>query len=386
MRTDTNLKKIGYIAADMSQYPTNSINIDPAGSVKTITIARGDPANLVKKSGNPAANVPDWRTTYADKDGVVRIRPSYPDTSYQSYLKAGGNLLGIGYSSWKDQLEQNYNTAVAAYEDWYNSMPQQVERISQAGLNTNLAYGAASPGSAGDTSMVTPSGAAPGEIFAQGAGVISSLFGNLKTLAEAATIVNQLPESSFKGKLAKQLDVAAQAGAINNEAGYMSQLMAARQSLGVGRSKAQAESSKAAYESAQAKAEEEMIKYLTSTDEHGKPVADISKSLFGESKGASLKNAIVEYKSNQKRFDKLFSDDRYWNATIDKMIADAYISESEAWRLKQIREDSNMGNAEKVLAMEKGLPGFVSRLSFFLSSVLVGGIKNGIPFNSTPMR
>lgn len=371
----------------MSQYPfTPSLNPDPAGSVKTITITRGDPANVVKKSGNPAAGIPDWRTTYADKDGVVRSRPNYPDTSFQSYLKAGGNLLGIGYNAWKDRLIQNYNTAVASYEDWYNSMPQQVERISQAGLNTNLAYGAASPGSAGDTSMVTPSGASPGEVFAQGAGVISSLFGNIKTLAEAATIINELPESRFKGKLAKQLDVAAQAGAINNEAGYMSQLMAARQSLGVGRSKAQAESNQAAYEAAQAKAEEEMIKYLTSTDEHGKPVEDISKSLFGESKGASLKNAIVEYRSNQKRFDKLLSDDRYWEATINKMVADSYISESEAWRLKQIRDDPNMGNAEKVLAMEKGLPGFVSRISFFLSSIIEGGIKNGIPFNSPPMR
>lgn len=360
--------------------------IDPAGSVKTITISTGDPANVVKKAGNPAASVPTWQNQYADSDGVVRTRPNYPDTSYQAYLKAGGNLLGIGYNSWKDQLVQNYNTAVAAYEDWYNSMPQQMERIAQAGLNPNLAYGAASPGSAGDTSMITPSGAAPGEIFAQGAGVISSLFGNLKTLAEAATIVNQLPESRFKGKLAKQLDVAAQAGAINNEAGYMSQLMAARQSLGVGRSKAQAESSEAAYRAAQNQAEEEMIKYLTSTDEHGKPVADISQSLFGQSKGAGLKNAIVEYKSNKKRFDKLLSDDRYWKATIEKMIADAYISESEAWRLEKIREDPNLGNAEKVLAMEKGLPGFVSRLSFFLSSTILGGIKSGIPFNSPPMR
>lgn len=352
--------------------------IDPAGSVKTIPITKGDPANVVKKAGNPAASVPDWRTTYADNDGVVRNRPNYPDTSYQNYLKSGGNLLGIGYAAWKDRLVQNYNTAVASYEDWYNSMPQQVERISQAGLNPNLAYGVASPGSAGDTSMVTPSGAAPGEVFAQGAAVISSLFGNLKTLGEAATIINELPESRFKGKLAKQLDIAAAAGAINNEAGYMSQLMAARQSLGVGRSKAQAESNQAAYESAQAKAEEEMIKYLTSTDEHGKPVADISQSLFGESKGASLKNAIVEYKSNQKRFDKLLSDDRYWESTINKMVADSYISESEAWRLKQIRDDPNMGNAEKVLAMEKGLPGFISRISFFLSSVLSGGIKKGI--------
>lgn len=345
---------------------TPTINIDPAGSVKTITIAKGDPANIVKKSGNPAANIPDWRTTYADKDGVVRNRPNYPDTSYQTYLKAGGNLLGIGYAAWKDRLVQNYNTAVAAYEDWYNSMPQQVERIEQAGLNTNLAYGAASPGSAGDTSMVTPSGAAPGEVFAQGAGVLASLFTNLKTLGEAATVINALPESRFKGRLAKQLDVAAQAGAINSEAGYMSQLNSARVLLGAGTRKATAEAAQSSWEAEQSLAEQDMLDYMRHHTPTGKDTPFIEQSLFGESRRSQAKNTIVEYRKNQKEYDKLFNNDDYWKAVLDKMKADAYISDSEAWRLEQIRNNPYESIEQKILAMEKGIPGFISRFFFLL--------------------
>lgn len=370
MRTDTEIfagsKKTLYLRYMTQTAIPPKQQIDPAGSVKTITISTGDPANVVKKAGNPAASVPDWRTTYADKDGVVRNRPSYPDTSYQTYLKAGGNLLGIGYNSWKDQLVQNYNTAVAAYEDWYNSMPQQMERITQAGLNPNLAYGAASPGSAGDTSMITPSGAAPGEVYAQGAGVISSLFGNLKTIGEAATIINQLPESRFKGRLAKQLDVAAQAGAINTEAGYMSQLNSARVLLGAGTRKATAEAAKSSWEAEQALAEQDMLDYMRHHTVSGDETSFIENSLFGESRRSQAKNTIVEYRKNQKEYDKLFSNDEYWKAVLDKMKADAYISDSEAWRLEQIRNNPYESIEQKILAMEKGIPGFISRFIFLL--------------------
>lgn len=327
---------------------------------------------------SPASNLPSWQDQY----GANTSRPSYPDTSYQAFLKSGGNILGIGYNAWKDKLIQDYNTAVASYEDWYNSMSQQVNRIKEAGLNTNLAYGQASPGSAGSTSMVSPSGQTPGEVFGQGAQVLSSLFGNIKVLGEAAKIVAELPESRFKGRLAKQLDVAAAAGSMNAEFGYMQQLNSARTILGVGTSTATREAAENEHRSAYDTAEADLINIMRHTDESGEKTDDISKSMYGLGKQGQhmlsyyeYRQSKVDYEKNQKAYDLVFSDSDYWNAVKDKMIFDSIISEGQAYTAEQIITDPNMDPFSKVLALQGGLPGFLAKLSYTISSKVNGGLE-----------
>lgn len=339
----------------------------------------GQIVNIVKAaagSTNPASNIPSWQKQYgANSDGYVTSRPSYPDTSYGAFLKAGGNLLGINYNAWKDRLIQNYNTAVASYEDWYNSEQQQVGRIKAAGLNTNLAYGQASPGSAGSTSMVTPSGQTPGEVFGQGAQILSSLFGNIKVLGEAAKIVAELPESRFKGRLAKQLDVAAAAGSMNSEFAYMHQLNSARVILGAGTNKANAESSEAAYRAEYAQAEQDVINYMSHHTESGEYTPYIELSQYGQgAKGSRMlsyyeyRNLKTEYNKNQKAYDHVFSNPEYWQAVKDKMIADKKISQGQAYKVDAIMNDPNMDPYTKMLALESGMPGFLAKMVYSIVS------------------
>lgn len=323
-----------------------------------------------------SSNIPSWQNQYgANSNGQVTSRPNYPDTSYQAFLKSGGNVLGIGYNAWKDRLIQNYNTAVASYEDWYNSMEQQVGRIQQAGLNTNLAYGQASPGSAGGTSMVTPSGQTPGEVFSQGAQVLSSLFGNIKVLGEAAKIVAELPESRFKGRLAKQLDVAAAAGSMNAEFGYMQQLNSARVVLGAGTNKANQESSEAAYKSEYYQAEQDVINYMRQHTESGDFTPFIENSQYGLSGQGSrmlsyyeYRNLKTDYLKNKTAYDHVFSSPEYWEAVKDKMIADKTISEGQAYKVTTIMNDQQMDPYTKMLALESGMPGFLAKLVYSIVS------------------
>lgn len=349
----------------------NSNSLSPFTGGRTYTFEVKTPPGK-----NVAASLGDWQTRYPVNDqGYVTSRPSYPDTSYSAFVKSGGNILGIGYNAWKDKLIQDYNTAVASYEDWYNSMPQQVDRIKAAGLNTNLAYGQASPGSAGSTSMVSPSGQTPGEVFGQGAQILSFLFGNIKTLGEAAKIVAELPDSRFKGRLAKQLDVAAAAGSMNSEFAYMHQLNSARVVLGAGTNKANQESSEAAYRSEYAQAEQDVINYMRHHTETGDYTPYIELSQYGLSgKGSRMlsyyeyRNLKTEYNKNKQAYDTVFSHPEYWEAVKDKMIADKTISEGQAYKVNAIISDDNMDPYTKMLALESGMPGFLAKMVYSIIS------------------
>ena len=347
-----------------------TVSSDPFGS-RTVTFEIKTPPGK-----DVAGSLGNWQSRYpVNEQGYVTSRPSYPDTSYSAFLKAGGSVLGFGYNAWKDKLIQDYNTAVASYEDWYNSEPQQVGRIKAAGLNTNLAYGQASPGSAGSTSMVSPSGQTPGEVFGQGAQILSSLFGNIKTLGEAAKIVAELPESRFKGRLAKQLDVAAAAGSMNAEFGYMQQLNSARTLFGVGTRKATAEAADAAYRAEWSYAEQDVIDYMRHHTESGDYTPFIENSQYGLSGTGSrmlsyyeYRNLKTEYNKNKKAYDLVFSKPEYWEAVKDKMIADKTISEGQAYKVSAIMADENMDPYTKMLALESGLPGFLAKLIYSVIS------------------
>lgn len=339
----------------------------PAGNSRVVTSKSF--GRLPSTYWSDYTGISSWRY-YADRNGNVTSPPDYPDVSYGAYLHDGGNPLGIGYSSWKDARLAAYNTAYNMYQQWYDSTAQQVARINAAGLNTNLAYGMATPGSSPGGARAESSGQTPGEVFMQGASIISSMFGNIKTLAEAADIVNKLPESRFKGKVAKQLDVALAAGSINAENGFLSQLNSAREVLGVGTSKAQKESAENAFQTASQAAQKSLLDYMTSHDAEGSE-SDFDSSLYSQSGIAGRKKDIVEYQKVQAEWSNLLSNPEYYSATLQKLVSEGYISYSQAWQAKKILDDPNMDDRAKFMALQPGLPGFFAKATFSITSELV---------------
>lgn len=330
-----------------------------------------------------------WQS-YADKSGRVTSPPNYPDVSYQAYLRDGGNLLGIGYASWKDQRLAAYNTAYNMYQQWYDSTAQQVGRITEAGLNTNLAYGMASPGSSPGGALAQSSGPSPDQVFFGGIGAVTNLAGGLKSLAEAATIVNELPESKLKGRIARMIDASAKAGAINAENTYQGSLFSARNAIGLGASKAQAEKAEAAYKSAKDQADKDLLDYMTTHGENGES-ASLESSLFGQAGISSKRDAILSYKKHKKEWDDLLSKPEYYEALLDKAVGDGYISQAQGKTLKSILDDPNMDNWSKFMAIHNtGITGFASKLAFGISSGTISTVKgikqsllgeDWIPFN-----
>lgn len=311
-------------------------------------------------------NQSDWRY-YANRDGSVTSPPNYPDVSYGAYLRDGGNLLGIGYASWKDQRLAAYNTAYNLYQQWYDSTEQQVARIGAAGLNTNLAYGMASPGTSPGSARAESSGPSPDQVYFGAINAMTGLAGGLKSLAEAATIVNELPESKLKGQIAKQIDATAKAGAINAANTYSGILDNARIALGVGKSKAQQEKSQSAYESAKADADNSLLEYMTSHDEDGSE-SDITGSLYGQSSMASRREALISYKHHKAEWDNLFSHPEYYTGLLNKAVAEGVISSGQAFVTQGILSDPQMDNFSKMLALQPGLTGFIAKAMFGVTS------------------
>ena len=320
-----------------------------------------------------------WRF-YADRIGQVTSPPNYPDTSFGAYLRAGGNVLGIGYIGWRDKQLADYQTAYNLYQQWYDSTAQQVSRINAAGLNTNLAYGMASPGSAAGGPAGMSQAPTVGDIFGQVAGAFTGFSGGLKTLAEAADIVNRLPESRFKGIMARQLNSAAAAGAINSENLWKQSLNSARVDLGVGKSQASREQADNILQSAKDSADQQLLEYMTTHDLEGSET-DFEGSAFVAGKIIPVKNDALAYQKNKLEFDKLFSDPRYFDTVLKKMVNDNWISYGQAYTVRTIVNDPTLNPQSKALMLQGGLPGFLAKLSGMLASnsIQLGkGIGKGI--------
>lgn len=353
----------------------------PASSASGVgrSVAIGNTRNAPSRSGNSARvkktyGLSDWQY-YADSNGVVTSPPNYPDVSYGAYLAAGGNLLGIGYNSWRDQRLAAYNTAYNMYQQWYDATPQQVARLAEAGLNTNLGYSMASPGSSPGGARAETSGPSPEQVFFGGINALTGLASGTKALAEAATIVNELPESKLKGQIARQIDSAAKAGAINAENTYLGSLYGARNALGLGRSKAEQEKAEQAYNTAHNEASKSLLDYMTSHDENGNET-DFAGSVYNRGEVSNRAAAIYEYKKVKQEWSQLLSNPKYWKARLDKLEADAYISHSQAWQARKILENPNMDDQAKFLALQPGLPGFFAKLSFSITDQLIEGFNN----------
>lgn len=342
------------------------------------------------RSGGTATtyrNATGWQK-YADGNGNVTSPPTYPDTSFGAYLKQGGNLLGIGYNAWKDKLIAEYNTAYNMYQQWYDSAKQQVNRLVDAGLNTNLGYSMASPGSSPGGAYTQSSGPSPLDVFTGGIGALTGLASGTKALAEAAQIVNELPESKLKGNIARQVDAAARAGAINAENTYMGSLWSARNTLGLAGGKARQEQAEQAYHTSSAEASKSLLDYMTSHDAEGSET-DFAGSVYTKGETSRRASQIIEYHSKKAEWDNLLSNPEYYRARLQKLKADGYISYSQAWQARQILEDPNMDNRSKFLALQPGLPGFLSKLSFSLTDALLEGFtgkSTGSPFHGPVYR
>lgn len=323
-------------------------------------------------------NLTGWRQ-YADKSGKVTSPPNYPDTSYQAYLRAGGNLLGIGYIAWRDRVMGDYNTAYNLYQQWYDSTQQQVGRIAEAGLNTNLAYGMASPGSASGGPAGASAAPTTGDVFSQVAGAFTGFSGGLKTLAETADIVNRLPESRFKGLMARQLNSAAAAGAINSENLWKQSINSARLDFGVGKSTAERESAENIYRTAKDNADKQLLDYMTSHDSEGSET-DFSGSMYVGKESIKLKQDQLAYDKNKAEFDYLFSHPEYWKAMIDKLQNEAVITGAEASTASLILKDTTMDPWSKMLALQGGVPGFLAKMAFGITHNLMES-----PFSKNPV-
>lgn len=333
-----------------------------AGNSKGQISTTGQSSNRVF----PSQSQGGWRR-YANSSGQVTSPPDYPDVSYPAYLRAGGNLLGIGYNAWRDRLLADYNTAYNMYQQWYDSAAQQVTRIIEAGLNTNLGYSMASPGSSPGGALAQSSGPSPEQVFFGGINALAGLASGTKALAEAAQIVAALPESKLKGRIAKQIDAAAKAGAINAENTYLGSLYGARNSLGVGASKAQQESADAAYHKAQSEASKSLLDYMTTHDNEGSE-SDFEGSIYTQSSLAGLNNEILIYTKNKLEFDKLFSNPKYYRSILDKLVAEKEISQGQAFVARTIMESKGNSDFDKALMLQSGLPGVIFKLLGFINS------------------
>lgn len=326
-------------------------------------------------TGSVTNRQPSGWQKYADGNGNVTSPPTYPDTSYSAYLKQGGNLLGIGYNAWKDKLIAEYNTAYNMYQQWYDSASQQVSRLVDAGLNTNLGYSMASPGTSPGGAYTQTSGPSPLEVFTGGIGALTGLASGSKALAEAAQIVNELPESKLKGNIARQVDAAARAGAINAENTYMGSLWSARNTLGIAGGKARREQAEQAYHTSSAEASKSLLDYMTSHDAEGSET-DFAGSLYTRGETSRRASQIIDYQSKKAEWDNLLKNPEYYRAQLMKLKSDGYISYAQAWQARQILDNPNMDDRSKFLALQPGLPGFLSKVSFSITDALIDGFNN----------
>ena len=323
-------------------------------------------------SGSPSQDNYSW-SKFADEKGKVTSPPEYPDTSFTTFKKQGGHALGFGYNAWRDRRIAEYNTAYNLYKQYYDSMAQQVGRIQEAGLNPNLAYGQATPGSSAGAAYTEHSGPSPEQVFGIGAQIVGTMFTGIKTLAEAATIINQLPESKFKGNLAKQLNVAAAAGAINAQNGYSASLNNARQALGVGTSVAEREKADNAYSAGKSNADKALLDYMTQHDPEGKP-SDFDSSMYAQSGQAEKLGKIIDYKKVKQEWELLLSKPQYYEALLNKAVNEAWITRGQAFQVEHVLNDKNMGPSEKFLALQTGVPGFIGKICYeFASHVIQTG-------------
>ena len=307
--------------------------------------------------------------------------PLYPDTSYQAYLANGGNLLGIGYIAWRDKQLADYQTKYNLYQQWYESTAQQMSRITEAGLSPNLAYGMATPGSAaGGPAGMSPAPTVP-EVAAQGAAVLGSIAQGAKSLVETASMLYELPQSKFKGNLARMLDVGAAAGAFNSGKQFEGMLNNARVASGVAESQAKRELNQNLLGATSASVEQDTLEYLTSHDAEGSET-DFEGSLYLQSGAASKRDVILSYRKHKAEWDNLLSKPSYYQALLDKAVADGDISKAQAWRVNQILDNPNMDNAAKVLALQEGVPGFVAKVMYEISSKVTEGISSLFPFGA----
>lgn len=304
---------------------------------------------------------------YRDSSGNISSPPSYPDTSYSAYLAQGGNILGIGYFAWRDRLVNNYQMAYNEYQNYYNSAAQQKFRLAEAGLNTNLAYGSVSPGQAAGSPGGASSSPSPLDVATGASSIIGGVVGNLKTLAEAATIVAALPESKFKGNLFKQLDAAALAGKLNSEAIYTGQLNNARIAAGIPTSQANKERITNALVASQNDAEQQYLDYVTSHDSEGNEVG-FSDSLFVGGRSSELANDQLTYLKNKKEFDELISDPLYFKSLLNKMVNESYLTYSQAYSAYQIISSPGNSPFDKALMLQSGLPGLIFKIIGFINS------------------
>lgn len=330
----------------------NGVSYDPTPKKVTLTVSSPKTKGL---------------SPYRDSSGNVSKAPDYPDTSYGAYLSQGGNLLGIGYYAWRDRLVNDYQMAFNEYQNWYNSAKQQKIRIGEAGLNTNLAYGAVSPGeAAGHAGGASPS-PSPGEVAVNAASVLTSVFGNFKTLAETATIVASLPESQFKGRMASMLNAGAAAGKLNSENIYWQQLFGHRVAAGVPVSKAQAEAAENALTISQKGAEKDYLEYMLTHGADG-DLTDFEGSLFLQGRSSTVKSGILEYKKHKQEWDYVFSHQSYWKTMLSKAIDEGWITRGQAFGVRTILNDTSMPPTTKALALQTGLPGFFAKMSYFITS------------------
>lgn len=342
----------------------------------------GSVSQTVSSSHTGAYKITSGWQQYANKQGKVTSPPNYPDVSYQAFLRQGGNALGIGYNAWRDRLLADYNTAYNMYQQWYNETAQQVGRIAEAGLNTNLAYGMATPGDSPGSALAQSSGPSPEQVFFGGINALVGLASGTKALAEAATILNELPESKLKGNIARQIDSAAKAGAINAENTYLGSLFGARNALGVGSSKAQQEKAQNSYEAAKADASERLLEYMTSHDEEGN-TSDFESSLYNKSEIATKSDAIISYKHHKAEWDHLFSNPSYYTGLLNKAVAEGVISSGQAFVTQQILQDPGMDNFSKMLALQPGLVGFLAKAMFGVTSNIPQTTGSNQPFTDT---
>lgn len=304
--------------------------------------------------------------------------PQYPDTSYQAYINAGGNVLGIGYIAWRDKQLADYQTKYNLYQQWYESTAQQLSRITEAGLSPNLAYGMATPGSAAGGPAGMSQAPTVMDVAAQGANVISGVAQGAKSLVETASMLYELPESKFKGNLAKSLDVAAAAQAFNSGKQFEGLLNSSRILAGSAGSQAKKEQAQNVLGAKSASIEADTLDYLTSHDAEGSET-DFESSMYLQSGAASKKDAILSYRKHKAEWDNLLSKPSYYQALLTKAVSDGDISKAQAWRVNQILDDPNMDNASKVLALQEGVPGFVAKVMFEISSKISEGIRSLFP-------
>ena len=356
-------------------------NLTPPRAVTRSASAGADRSRQQTGSGaGSRVNYPsNSRRTYSSSTGWQGYEPSsgppeYPDTSYSAYLKAGGNLLGIGYIAWRDKQLADYQTKYNLYQQWYDSTAQQMSRIVEAGLSPNLAYGMASPGSSAGGPAGMSQAPTVMDVAAQGASVLTGVADGAKKLVETASMLYELPESKFKGNLAKSLDVAAAAQAYNSGKQFEGLLNSSRLLAGAAGSQAKKEDAQNKLAAKSASIESDTLDYLTSHDSEGAET-DFEGSMYLQAGAASKKDAILSYRKHKKEWDSLLSQPDYYRSVLRKAIADGDISYAQAWRVNQILNDPNMDNASKVLALQEGVPGFVSKVLFEISSKITGGVR-----------